>query len=639
MKHIAIIVGTLLLIFALATCAGAVGDSSTPVADTAPVAAKTVTAKTVTASSVVAANVTTDATVAADAATPIFDQLSAPHASADAWQGASATSIQLHGDSITVEGAGVKVEGSTATITAAGSYAISGALSDGQLIVDTKDKETVYLILNGADLRSSTNAPLAVLDAKTVVIVLAEDTQNYIADSASYVFANPEEDEPNAALFSKSDLTITGFGALTVQGAYNDGIASKDGLVIEGGSITVSAVDDGIRGKDYLVVKNGSLTINAGGDGLKSDNEDEATLGYILIEAGEIRVMAGGDALTAQSTVLVTGGNFTLVAGGGSTAWIDELLSAKGIKAAVSIQIDSGNFAIDAADDAVHANGSITINGGAFEIATGDDGMHADEKLTINDGDIRITRSYEGLESTIITINGGNIHVVSSDDGVNVAGGVDSSGMMRGMPGGGPGGRPNRQQPGAMPPAGMPGQDAFTYTGSQYLYINGGYLVVNAAGDGIDVNGAIEMTGGVVIVHGPTANMNGALDYDASFTISGGLLVAAGSAGMAQAPGGASTQNSLLLNFSAVQPAETLVHIQDSQGNAILTFAPDKQYQSLAFSSPDLVTGETYTVYNGGSTSGEAIDGLVRGGVYMPGSAYTSFTVESNVTMIGGRMR
>jgi hypothetical protein len=396
--------------------------------------------------------------------------------------------------------------------------------------------------------------------------------------------------------------------------------------VIESGALTVNAVDDGVRGKDYLVIQDGALAVTAGGDGLKADNEEDATLGYILIEAGAVQVNAGGDAITAQSQVLVTGGDFTLTAGGGSTAVIDDTLSAKGIKSAVGVQIDGGVFTIDAADDAVHANASIVINGGVFTIASGDDGMHADGTLTINGGEIAITQSYEGIESAVITVNGGNVHVVASDDGVNVAGGVDGSGMMRG----GPGGRP---------PGGASAQDASAYTGDAYLTINGGRIVVDAAGDGIDVNGAIVMRDGVVIVHGPTMNGNGALDYDAGFTLEGGIVVAVGSAGMAQTPGAGNVQNALLLNYTSMLPAGTLIHIQDSAGNAILTFAPTKEYQSLAFSSPTLVTGETYTVYSGGSSSGAVTDGLVEGGVYTPGAAYTTFTVEGGVTMIGGRTR
>jgi hypothetical protein len=635
MKNITLIIGTLLLIFILAMCSA---NSDAPVTDTGEAATSTETV-----ASEASASTNSAATTSVDAVPVTLAQLSTPHDTAEdaTWDSAAATSLVLSGDAITVEGAGVSVEGSKATITAAGAYNISGGLSDGQIVVDTEDSETVYLILNGVDLHNATSAPIFVSKAQETVIVLADNTQNSIEDGASYVFADPQEDEPNAALFSKTNLTITGNGALSVQGNYNDGIASKDGLVINSGTIAVNAVDDGIRGKDYLVIKDCAITVNSQGDGLKSDNEDDATVGYILIESGAIQVNAGGDAITAQSNVLVTGGEFNLVSGGGSAVQIDETLSAKGIKAAVAVQIDGGVFTIDAADDAVHSNDSITINGGIFAITTGDDGMHADKTLTINDGETGIAESYEGIEAAVITINGGGIHIVSSDDGVNVAGGNDGSGMMRGGPRGAPGDRPPRPQ-GDMPPGGMPaapGQETFTYTGDYYLYINGGYLVVDAAGDGIDVNGAIVMTDGMVIVNGPTMDMNAALDYDATFTIEGGFLVAAGSVGMAQAPGGASTQNSLLLNYSATQPAGALTHIQDSQGNDILTFAPAKQYQSLSFSSPALVTGETYTVFSGGSFSGVATDGLVQDGVYSPGAEYTSFTVENVVTMIGSRGR
>ena len=539
-----------------------------------------------------------------------------------------ATLITLNGDTIKADGKGVTVDGSKATITAAGTYSIRGTLTDGQIIVNTKDKEPVKLILNGATLSSASSAPIYVMDAEETVIILADNTENRISDGKKYVFANPTDDEPNAAIFSKSDLTIYGGGSLNVTGNFNDGIASKDGLVIASGTIAVTAADDGIRGKDYLVVRDGRITVNAKGDGLKSDDAEDATKGYIAIENGTLKIVAGGDAIQAETDVAVAGGTLTLSSGGGYKARLDENTSAKGIKGGASVVIDGGTFAIDAADDAIHSNDRIVINGGKFVMATGDDGIHADATLKINGGDIRITNSYEGIESAVITINGGDIHLVSSDDGLNVAGGSGGAGM--GQPPA-PGGRPGRP--------GGPGQDAFTYTGKQYLYINGGYVAIEAGGDGIDVNGAITMTDGVVIVNGPIQQMNSALDYDAFFNISGGFLVAAGSAGMAQAPGAASSQNSLLLNFSSTQKAGTLVHIQTSGGKDVLTFAPSKQYQSIAFSSPALITGATYDVFIGGSSTGAAQDGLYRGGTYAPGAKYTSFTVSSPVTAIGARVR
>ena len=275
----------------------------------------------------------------------------------------------------------------------------------------------------------------------------------------------------------------------------------------------------------------------------------------ILVEGGTLAVTAGGDAITAQSQVLVQEGTFDLVAGGGSTAVIDATFSAKGIKSATGVHIDGGTFTIDAADDAIHANDSVVIAGGVFDITTGDDGIHADKTLTIEDGAITIARSYEGIESAVITINGGALRIAASDDGINVAGGNDGSGMMR-----------------AVCRAGRQAREVFSYDGDYYLYVNGGDIYVNATGDGWMSTAAV-MTGGTLVVDGPSENMNAALDYDAIFTLSGGTLVAAGSAGMAQAPGSTSTQAVLLLNLDAVQPAGTLIHIQDSQGRDVLTFA------------------------------------------------------------------
>ncbi|HML22272.1 MAG TPA: carbohydrate-binding domain-containing protein [Aggregatilinea sp.] len=560
---------------------------------------------------------------------------------AGVWQSADATQIVLNGDSIAVDGSGVTVEGSTATIVAAGSYRISGTLADGQIVVDTDDEGAVTLILNGAGLSSSTGSPLSIMNADSAEIVLQEGTENTISDGATYVFPDPEEDEPNAALFSKSDLTISGSGALTVSGNYNDGIASKDGLTITGGTISVSAADDGIRGKDFIVVEGGTITVAAGGDGLKSDNADDAALGYITVSVGIFNVTAGADAVQAETALSIRGGEFVLFSGGGSGTYIDETLSAKGLKAGVSVQIDGGTFTIDSADDAIHSNDSIVINGGAFILSTGDDGVHADATLDINDGDINITRSYEGIESAVITINGGSIRLVASDDGLNGAGGNDGSGTQWGPgQGGGPGGGGPRQGGGQMgqaaPAQGGTGQDAFAVSGDYFIYINGGTTVVDAGGDGVDVNGSIEMTGGTVIVNGPTENMNGALDYDGTFTLSGGFLVMAGSAGMAQAPSETSTQNSLLLTFDSMQAAGTVVHIQSSDGSDVLTFAPTKAFQSIIFSSPDLATGATYDVYYGGTTTGAAADGLYADGSYVPGTSYTGFTVSGVVTRIGG---
>lgn len=529
------------------------------------------------------------------------------------WDSSDVIDIELNGDSITVNATGVAtVDGSTVTITSAANYRITGTLNNGQVIVDTDDKETIRLILNGVDITCSNIAPIYIVDAKKVILVLNEGTENYVSDGTSYVLEEGT-DEPNAAVFSKSDLTIYGDGTLNVDANYNDGVASKDGLIIKSGTVIVNSVDDGIRGKDYVIVKGGKITVNADGDGVKSDNDADAEEGYVTVEAGVINVVSDGDAIQATTDVTVTGGKITLTSGGGSNGVVYSGTSAKGIKANVSVTINGGTFTLDSADDAVHSNDEITINGGTFDISTGDDGIHADTSLEVNGGTIDITESYEGIESATITINDGDIDITSSDDGINTAGGNDGSGMEQ------RGGR---------------GQDGFTESGNYNLYINGGYILIDSDGDGVDANGAVTMTDGYVIINGPTSNMNGALDH-VSFKITGGVLLAVGSSGMAQAPSTSSTQYSVMVNFNSRISANTVINIQTSTGTVIFSFEPTKQYQSVVFSSSALTKGTTYDIYVGGSASGTSYDGLYIGGTYTPGTQCATFTISSIVTRLG----
>lgn len=537
--------------------------------------------------------------------------------------------IELEGDTITFEGSGATVDGSVVTITSAGVYNVSGTLNDGQIVIDTQEKGTVQLVLDGADITCSSSAPIYVLNAEKAVITLADGTENRVTDGDSYILEDAESDEPNAAIFSKDDLTINGNGSLTVQANYNNGIASKDDLKITGGRITVTAVNDGIKGKDSIAVLDGIITINAGADGMQSHNEVDAEKGYIAIEGGTFDITAGLDGIQAETRLSISGGDVTISSGGGSVdssgradfqgGWGREANpiqdvssdSTKGIKAGVDVTITGGTFQIDSLDDSLHSNDSLTISGGEFILSTGDDGIHADSALEIDGGDLTITRSYEGIESAVVTINGGNIHIVSSDDGINAP---SEGGGDFGM-----GGRPGREE----------------VSGNNHLYVNDGYIAIDAGGDGLDINGPIDMTGGVVIINGPTSNNNGALDYAGAFTISGGFLVAVGSAGMAQAPSASSTQYSVMLAFPSALPAQTMVHIATEDGQEILSFVPTKAYQSVVLCSPELENGASYVVYTGGSSTGTVVDGLYSGGTYTGGTQSDGFTISSMVTGAG----
>lgn len=528
------------------------------------------------------------------------------------WSEADIIDISLNGSSISSSSQTLQISGSTVTISSAGTYRFKGTLTNGQIIVNTQDANIVRLLLNGTEITNTSSSPIYIRNADKVLIATINSTSNTLTDGSTYTLRNNGEDEPNAAIFSMADLTLYGTGSLIINGNYNDGIASKDGLIIKSGTITVDAKDDGIRGKDYVVMKDGNLTIISGGDGIKSDNDVDASRGYIKIAKGNINITAGQDGIGAQTDVLISDGTFSIISGGGSNYSVSSGSSSKGIKAPVEMIIDNGDFIINSADDALHSNVSLTINNGSFEISTHDDGIHADSTIEINNGTINISKCYEGIESTIIVINDGKIKVSASDDGLNVAGGNDGSGWP-GPPGG------------------------YSSSGNYYSYINGGYIAIYAVGDGVDANGSIVMTGGKVIVHGPTADNNSAIDYDGSYKMSGGFIIAAGSAGMAQAPGSSSTQYSLLVNFTSTFSAGTLFNLQSTDGTEIVTFKPAKNYRSVAFCSPDLKNNTSYNIYKSGSTTGTEENGLYEGGKYTPGTLYTGFTISGIVTKIGGR--
>lgn len=393
--------------------------------------------------------------------------------------------------------------GETGTeITSPGVYRLRGTVSDGQITVNSAASGTVYLILDGVSVSSSSSA-LNVAAADQVVIVLAEGSVNTLSDSATYTTG---EDGPSGALYSSANLTITGSGSLTVNGNYNDGIVSKDGLVIEGGVVTVNAVDDGVRGKDYLAVNGGTLTVAAGGDALKSDNSEDPGKGFVAICDGILDLTAGDDGVNGYTDTIIGGGTTTVSATG--------------------------------------------------------DGLTSNTSLVVGGGTITVTRSKEGLESNAIAIIGGTLNLTSSDDAINAA-----------------------------------LTDTSTETPS--LLIRDGLLNLDAEGDGIDVNGVFEMSGGTVTVHGPTHEGNAAIDVDSAFTIRGGTLLAAGAAGMMVTPGAASEQGWIVLP-SGILAGQT-VEVRDISGVTLVRYRAEKNSASLLASAAGIVNGSDYEIYVDGN--------------------------------------
>jgi hypothetical protein len=518
------------------------------------------------------------------------------------WNSADVVPVVLNESSISANTTGATVDGCKITIISGGTYNFSGTLSNGQIIVNTTTKEIVRLILNGVSITNNNNSPIYIKNSKKTIIILSDNTENYLTDGSSYVLENTAIDEPNAALYSKSDLTIYGSGSLTINGKYNDGIASIDGLIIKSGSITVNSVDDGIRGKDYLILKDGKINVNAAGDGLKSDNAEDATKGYISIENGYLNITSANDAIKAETDVIISAGTIAITSGGGSNRTVTDTETAKAIKGLVSVKINDGTFTINSADDAIHSNNYVTINGGTFNISSADDGIHADLAIKINNGDINIVKSFEGIESFCITINNGNIIIVSSDDGLNATKGK-----------------------------------ATEANDGSYLYINGGNICVNASkGDGLDSNGNIVMMGGTVVVHGPKSQPEVGTDYNGSFNISGGFLVLTGpnSGNMIEATSTSSSQYAVKATTSSMVSTSTLFHLQDTDGNNIVTFKPVRNFYYIVVSSPNLKSGSTYSIYTGGSCDGTNANGLYTGGTYNGGTQKKTFAISGKVTNV-----
>lgn len=456
----------------------------------------------------------------------------------------SAVKITLNGSGAVVSGSGVNISGSTVTITSAGTYIISGSLSDGQIVIAASDSDKVQLVLNNAEINCNTSAAVYVKSADKVFVTLPAGTTNSLGGGTEYV--QTDDNTVDGVIFSKSDLTLNGTGTLKIDADYRHGIVTKDTLCITGGTYVIDAVKTCLAGKDGIKILDGSFTLTSGSKGLNSGNDDDAKEG--------------------------------------------------------SIYIAGGTFTIKSEDDSIHADGSCIIAGGTYTIAAGDDGIHANYDTIITDGSITITDSYEGIEGRRITVSGGTINLTASDDGINAATGGSSDEQQ--MPGGQ---QPQEMRmPGGQKPSGMDmdnkGQAPASRSASDddvYIKITGGTITVNAGGDGIDSNGNLYITGGTVYVAGPTSNGNGALDYEGEASITGGTLIAAGSSGMAQGMGSNSTQCSMLVNLSETIAAGSVISLKDSSGNVLISWTSPKQFSSVVISTAELAQGSTYTLVTG----------------------------------------
>ena len=460
---------------------------------------------------------------------------------------ASATNIALSGQGATVSGEGAAVEGATVTISAAGTYAVTGELTAGSLVVNAGDQDKVQIVLSGASIRNEAGPALNIQQADKVFVTLADGTQNTLADGASYELVEGE-DEPNAALYSKADLTINGTGALSVEGNYRHGVNSKDDLVVTGGAITVVAKEDGLRGKDCVKVADGSFAITAGGDGVKSSNDEDPTRGFVSIDGGTFTVTGCEEGIEAQE-VIVNNGELNITA------------SDDGINAAVA-ERDSNDATIDASGDAGSTVGQDDHAGDQGGEGQGDGGQGADAQ------------------------NG------RGGQRPELPEGVEPGQMPDGEQGGGFGARDGRGGAGA-PTGATASEDCL-------IQINGGVVAINAGGDAVDSNGYVEVTGGELVGASSGAG-DSALDYEYGATVTGGTVILAGGAGMAETFSEGSTQPFALVSLNG--SANTELSVESESGEVLARCTVPVSFQCVTLSVPGLAEGATGKLVAGDATT------------------------------------
>lgn len=558
---------------------------------------------------------------------------------------ANATLVTLTDSSATAKGkyTGYEIDGTDVSITAAGTYVFSGDCDNGSITVK-KGVTGVTIVLNGLTLTNDDSAAITLNKTAEASLIAAAGTTNTVADTEG-------SNDENAAVKVKSGATLAigGTGTLTVDGNAKNGIKGAADAVITVAEVklNINAANDGLSCDDELSITGGTLSITAGGDAVKAspdtgdtENPDTTSLGNVTISGGTLTLNATGDGVQADGDLTISGGTFHVKTNGGhTTALTDDSASCKGFKAGGALTVTGGTLTVDSADDALHAGTDVTISGGTLTLATGDDGVHADNDLVIGTKGasststprINITASYEGLEGMTVTVYGGDIDVAASDDGVNAA----SSTL---------------------------GERSDKYA----INIAGGDLYIDAGSDGLDSNNDISMTGGKVEVYGADAMMDAAIDYDGTFTLSGGTLFGAGmepsagtqayiavgetspsGGGMGGGPNGQGGGQGMTppgdANGSQMTPPDfsgnggtppekpsdngrggqpggapanresalgikegSVITVQDSSGKTLYTATALGSMSSVIFSSADIKEGETYTVLVDGTSVGTA---------------------------------
>lgn len=478
-----------------------------------------------------------------------------------------------------------------------------GTSEDGQIKI--YGDAPVKLTLNGLTLTSGKSAAINVQNKSTLYLHLIEGTENIICDAASqsdeayYPEGVVAKDEKrNGAIYSKGSVVLSGNGVLQLTGKKKHGISVKSSLTVRPGvTVSINDVADNCIKAEGITILGGYLWAKTSADAGKCLSSDAD----VIIKGGVLKLYTSGNAIYEEDE------NDTSSAAGikadGNVVISDcELLCVSSGQGGKGINVD-GTLTIESGKIDVATSGGKYVYNAAQDLDSSPKGIRAEGDIVINGGSINIqvtgkSDGSEGLESkSKLTVNDGDVFVYAYDDAINVGGDK---------------------------PVG--------------IEINGGKIFAFADNnDGIDSNAMMWINGGLVIASGSAAPEEG-LDCDRSqnFIVTGGTLI--GTGGAAVSTSSSSTQRSVIYNGISANTGE-LVVITDAEGKCILKYELPRTMKSLAlfFSSSDIKSGETYTVYTGGSLSGNTINwnGWFQDGAYTEGTQLGTFTSNNVTTTVG----
>ena len=484
------------------------------------------------------------------------------------WDSSSEVTIDLSNPTATD---GVTVSDGVITITKAGNYKLTGTY-EGQIKVEAADSDMVRLILNNATITNSTGAAINVVEADEVVIYTASGTTNTVSDGSSY--SDTASGSPDAAIYSKSDLTLAGEGTLKVEGKYEEGIHTSDGLVIASGTLEVNAANTGIKGKDYVDILDGTITVTATKDGIKAINDTDGNRGWVRLSGGTVNISAGDDGFKAERVLEISGGTLNITQ------------ANEGIEAQY-INILDGTVNVTSSDDGINASYSTTSTSTESTTATS-------TKQSAQGGQNSAPQAPSGSAGQAPAGGG---QAPSGTMGQPPAGGGAGGGMGGGMGGGG---------------------GTFKVVDAT-INITGGTVTVNANGDGIDSNGTATLSGGTLVVNGPFTGGNTSLDTNGDLLLNGTTVVAGNSGDMFEAPASSSTSGYVKLTNLSNVSSGTTIQVADSSGKVVANYKVTNSNTALILvSSANITKGQSYTVY----TTTDSVDA-------------SSTSVASNATSLG----